>query len=169
MSDEEIRRVLGLLSQDDTARAFAGLLLGVDGEPPAKVLDRLAGGGLAERGADGTWRARPERFRELLKELAEPAAPVSEEERLLRTFLVDGRLRAIPTRREKRLVVLRDISRAFEPGVRYAEKDVNVTLRAFHDDHAALRRYLVDELLLSREDGFYWRSGGPVDVWADGS
>ncbi|MFG3436753.1 DUF2087 domain-containing protein [Nonomuraea sp. NPDC047897] len=164
MSDEEIRRVLGLLSQDDTVRTFAALLLGVDGERPAKTLDRLAGGGLAERGPDGAWRARPERFRELLKELAEPAAPVSEEERLLRTFLVDGRLRAIPVRREKRLVVLRHISRAFEPGVRYPEKDVNVTLRAFHDDYAALRRYLVDELLLSREDGFYWRSGGPVDV-----
>ncbi|MEV0203527.1 DUF2087 domain-containing protein [Nonomuraea sp. NPDC050691] len=39
-----------------------------------------------------------------------------------------------------------------------------MTLRAFHDDYAALRRYLVDEGLLSREDNVYWRSGGPVDV-----
>lgn len=34
-----------------------------------------------------------------------------------------------------------------------------------YDDHAALRRYLVDEELLSRTpDGTYWRSGGTVPV-----
>ncbi|GAA5077713.1 hypothetical protein HNP84_004025 [Thermocatellispora tengchongensis] len=87
-----------------------------------------------------------------------------EEERVLRTFLVDGRIRTMPARRAKRLVLLRYISRVFEPGVRYPEKDVNVALRAFHDDFAALRRYLVDEELLSREGNVYWRSGGPVDV-----
>lgn len=37
-------------------------------------------------------------------------------------------------------------------------------LRAFHDDHAALRRYLVESELLSREANVYWRSGGPVDL-----
>ena len=32
-------------------------------------------------------------------------------------------------------------------------------------DHAALRRYLVDEDLLSRTpDGTYWRSGGTVPL-----
>jgi hypothetical protein len=33
-------------------------------------------------------------------------------------------------------------------------------LRQFHDDVAALRRYLVDEEFLDREAGEYWRSGG---------
>nr|WP_267898043.1 DUF2087 domain-containing protein [Spongiactinospora gelatinilytica] len=67
-------------------------------------------------------------------------------------------------RREKRLVVLRHIATLFEPGVRYPAKDVNVVLRAFHHDFAALRRYLVDECLLSRAGDLYWRSGGPVEV-----
>jgi hypothetical protein len=31
-------------------------------------------------------------------------------------------------------------------------------------DDSVLRRYLVDEGLLSREAGEYWRSGGWVDV-----
>ncbi|WP_246083814.1 DUF2087 domain-containing protein [Nonomuraea diastatica] len=83
---------------------------------------------------------------------------------MLRTFLVDGRLTTTTMRRDKRLVLLRYIVRVFEPGVRYPEKDVTVALRAFHDDYAALRRYLVDEGLLSREDNIYWRSGGPVDL-----
>ncbi len=52
----------------------------------------------------------------------------------------------------------------FEPGVRCPERDVNQMLRRFHDDYASLRRYLVDEDLLSRQRGVYWRSGGPVEV-----
>ena len=52
----------------------------------------------------------------------------------------------------------------FEIGVRYPERDVNAMLRAFHDDVATLRRYLVDEHFLSRDAGVYWRSGGSVDV-----
>jgi hypothetical protein len=54
------------------------------------------------------------------------------------------------------------VCQVFEPGVRYAEQDANALLRAFHPDHAALRRYLVDEGFLSREGGTYWRSGGTV-------
>jgi hypothetical protein len=41
---------------------------------------------------------------------------------------------------------------------------VNVIVGAFFNDHAALRRYLVDEGFLDREAGLYRRSGGRVDV-----
>ena len=33
-----------------------------------------------------------------------------------------------------------------------------------HPDYAALRRYLVDDQFLAREEGEYWRVGGSVDV-----
>ncbi|WP_084958148.1 DUF2087 domain-containing protein [Thermoactinospora rubra] len=163
MNDEDIRRVLGLLYQQDTLTAFAALVLGgevADGE----ALERLRRGGLAVREEDGTWRARPERFRELLQATAVPEPKLDPEEKVLRTFLVDGRLREIPMKHDKRMVVLRYIAQVFEPGVRYPEKDVDVALRAFHDDYPALRRYLVDAGLLAREDNVYWRSGGPVAV-----
>jgi hypothetical protein len=48
----------------------------------------------------------------------------------------------------------------FEPGLRYDEREVSFRLQMFHEDYAALRRYLVDEGLLTRADGVYWRSGG---------
>ena len=164
MSDDQIRQVLGLFLQDDTRRAFASLVLGTGDDVPPKTLAKLAGGGIAVRDEDGRWQVRTERFRELIKSLAAPRAELDPEERLLRTFLVDGRLASMPMKRDKRLVVLRYISRVFEPGVRYSEKDVNVALRAFHVDYAALRRYLVDEDFLTREGGLYWRSGGPVEI-----
>ena len=37
-------------------------------------------------------------------------------------------------------------------------------LKRFHPDAAALRRYLVDEGFMCREQGEYWRTGGRVDV-----
>jgi hypothetical protein len=83
---------------------------------------------------------------------------------VLRTFIKDGRLTSIPAVHHKRLVVLDHIVRVFEPGRRYTEAEVNAVLRAFHPDTAALRRYLVDEGMLSRESGVYWRSGGTVLV-----
>jgi hypothetical protein len=87
---------------------------------------------------------------------------------VLRAFLRDGRLVSIPSVRSKRLVVLDHVCKVFEPGERYAEREVDALLRAFHDDHAALRRHLVDEAFLSRENGVYWRSGGTVDLTGRG-
>jgi hypothetical protein len=86
-------------------------------------------------------------------------------EEVLRRFLdAEGRLHTIPTKRAKRLLVLDHLSQQFEPGRVYPEAEVVEILTGFHPDHAALRRYLVDDLFLSREDGHYWRTGGPVDV-----
>ena len=41
---------------------------------------------------------------------------------------------------------------------------MNVIVGAFFNDHAALRRYLVDEGFLDRSTARYWRAGGRVDV-----
>ena len=89
----------------------------------------------------------------------------TDERRVLANFLTDdGRLHTIPTRRSKRLVVLDHLAQEFEPGQVYPEAEVNAVLERFHPDYAALRRYLVDELFLTRENGHYWRSGGTFSV-----
>lgn len=79
----------------------------------------------------------------------------------LRPFVRDGRITAMPARRSIRLLLLNEVAQAFEPGRRYQEEAVNEVLKALHDDYVALRRYLIDEELMSRTpDGTYWRSGG---------
>jgi hypothetical protein len=75
----------------------------------------------------------------------------------------NGRLATMPTKRSKRLVVLDHVAQRFEPGRTYAEAEVNDVLTDFHDDYAALRRYLVDEQFLAREANVYWRVGGTVE------
>jgi hypothetical protein len=85
-------------------------------------------------------------------------------DRVLRTFVRDGRLTSIPTQHSKRLVVLDRLAQEVEPGERYSEGEVNTILRRWHDDTAALRRYLVDDGFMEREQGEYWRSGGTFET-----
>lgn len=105
--------------------------------------------------SDSTARAR---------QLADPAAIGDVEDpalrKVLRSYLSDGRMPLMPRAGNKRKLLLAYLATAFEPGVRYSESEVNATVRIWNEDAAALRRYLVDEGLLAREDGVYWRSGG---------
>lgn len=93
---------------------------------------------------------------------AEPLDPDSARASVLRAFVVDGKLVTIPAAQGKRRVILEHIVAGFEPGVRYQEREVDAVLRAWHPDHAALRRYLIDEDLMARDRATYWRIGGPV-------
>jgi hypothetical protein len=94
----------------------------------------------------------------------EPLSSDPAEDAVLSAFVRNGRLVSIPAQHSKRRVVLEHLVRVFEPGVRYPEREVNALLAVWHADVAALRRYLVDEGLLTREAGVYWRSGGYVEV-----
>ena len=80
----------------------------------------------------------------------------------LRVFVRNGQIVTMPAKRSRRRLLLDKIAQGFEPGVRYPEPRVSRFLGAIYADYAALRRYLVDEELLSRSGGEYWRSGGTV-------
>jgi len=88
-------------------------------------------------------------------------APVNEpwEERVLAIFMDGGRLKQVPARRKKRLVILKWLADHFRPAERYSEAQVNEILLRYHDDPAYLRRLLVDEDLMHRYGGVYWRAG----------
>ncbi len=83
---------------------------------------------------------------------------------LVARFIKNGRLVIIPSKRSKLRPVLDHIAQEFEPGRNYQEPEVNDILTGYHDDYAALRRYLVDEGFMTREAGVYWRSGGTVEI-----
>jgi hypothetical protein len=173
--------IVGLLADRTRLRVVAALALGAGtiGEVSeaaglplkdvALAARRLARAGLVHR--DGHALAlHTERFGAAARAAAEAApapAPLSDdpaEDAVLSAFVRDGRLVSIPAQHSKRRMVLEHLVRVFEPGVRYPEREVNALLAVWHADVAALRRYLVDEGLLTREAGVYWRSGGRVDV-----
>lgn len=82
-----------------------------------------------------------------------------EEAKVLRSYLVDGRLTTIPAQGKKRQVILRFLlERVFTEDRAYPEKEVNQRLALFHPDVAALRRYLYDERYVDRANGLYTRA-----------
>lgn len=79
-------------------------------------------------------------------------APISacDMEDVCRRFFRGGRLRAIPTKRKNRRLVLAAIAERVERGRAYTEREVDQILGTVYDDHCVLRRALVDEGLLVR-------------------
>ncbi len=177
--------LIGLLAEPERLRVVSALVLGahipselieatgLDQRAVGRALQRLEAGGLisADRGG---FAVHTELFKQAARTAAAPPKPedhgYSDEGigSTVRRFIRDGRLLRLPAQRSRRVAVLEHIAQAFQPGSRYSEKEVDVELRAWcaggEADHVTLRRYLVDEGLLSREGGEYWRSGGWVDV-----
>lgn len=172
--------LVALLAEPDRMRVFAAVVLGATNlyevteqtglanRAVAAAVRRLSDGGLLVT-EDDRLVARLDLFKEVVREYGrERAAEALDPDRgraaILRAFIVDGRLVSIPAPQGRRRVILEHIATAFEPGVRYQEREVDAILRSWHADHAALRRYLVDEGLMARDGGFYWRIGGPVPM-----
>jgi hypothetical protein len=173
--------IVGQLAVPSRLRIVAALALGATGPGElvertglsdaeiASGLQRLMRSGLVQAGDDGL-ALRTDAFAAAARAGATPRPLDSfgskdpSVVKVLRAYFREGRLTSIPVAGKKRSVVLEYLAGGFEPGVHYTEEQVNATLRAWHDDVAALRRYLVEEGLLSRAHGEYWRSGGWVDV-----
>lgn len=122
---------------------------------------------IAASQANRSYRLNTQELNELSKRVlaGEPRKPKPQdfegetyERKVLSDFMTaEGKLKALPVQEKKLLVVLRHLVQAFTPGERYSEKQVNEILRRYHIDTAALRRYMVDNGLLERKDGLYWR------------
>lgn len=80
------------------------------------------------------------------------------EAKIIGIFLRGGRLVSIPARGRKRDVVLRFLLvQCFAEDRPYPEREVNQRLAEFHEDVAALRRYMVIGGLMTRSGGIYRR------------
>lgn len=169
LADDERRRVvaaltLGATGLDDVARAT-----GMSVDRAGRALARLVDGGLVVAEDDGSLVVDGEAFRRAARRArarppsAEHAGEPADRRKVLDAFVRDGRITSIPSARSKRLVLLDWLAQDFEPGERYTEAEVNAILEHHHPDTASLRRYLVDEDLLDRAAGEYWRIGGSVE------
>jgi hypothetical protein len=91
--------------------------------------------------------------------VTDDAKSAAEETRKLRPFWREGRIIQWPARESRRRLILAEVVRAFPPGKRMAEAEVDAILREFWPDHCQLRRALIERELLNRKDGVYWRVG----------
>lgn len=163
LADDRRRLVFAAIVLGDRDPAAVAARTGLSARDVATAVRRLTDTGVVVDDGAGL-RVDGEQLREVARAggPATPAPAQSREATILRTFLRDGALTRLPAQRGRRRVLLEHIAeRSFEPGVRYPERAVDDALRAWCEggeaDHVSLRRYLIDDMLLARDHGVYWR------------
>lgn len=171
LSDANRLRIVALLSDQDLTVGELAEMLDLSSATVSHHLSKLSGVGLVSARAEGYYNvyeldidALNEMAKRILSEetLSSVAADVdvdAYDRKVLETFMSpEGRLLQFPAQQKKEEAILRYIARAFEPGHRYPEEEVNEILGQFHEDTARLRRNLVIF-------GFMDREGGGGDYW----
>jgi biotin operon repressor len=174
LADSNRLKILSLLAQRSYSGEELSALLNLKPSTVSHHLSKLVEVGLVTARADGYYnvyeldrKALEATRRDLFssEQMAAGAAEVdmgAYDARVIGDYTrADGSLKEIPAQRKKLEVVLRYVVKAFEPGKKYSEKQVNETLARFHADTATLRRELVGYGLMGREGGGgeYWRIG----------
>lgn len=116
-----------------------------------------------EQVTSGEWAAQRERHEAAKRDMAWidaiPLELTEAERKVFADYFIGRRLKQIPTKYTKLLVILRWLATLFEPGRSYSEVEVNAVLKPINEDYARLRRELVEQGFLAREGGGgqYWR------------
>jgi len=175
LADENRLKIVGLLAQKPSSVEALADALGLSASTTSHHLARLSKSGLVSARADGHYYiyslntdALRGMSQHLLQEENLPALSQGAvntegdlfESKVMKAFVdSEGRITAFPAQEKKFLVLLRYVLKAFEPGQRYPEKEVNEILKRYNEDTASLRRGLVEYKLMQREGGggVYWR------------
>ena len=171
LADANRLKIVGLLAQQPYSVEQLAAILHLRPSTVSHHLSKLAEVGLVSAKADSyynIYRLEEESLQKtrLLFSQQDLAAVVEDvdldayDRKVVEDYsLPDGRLKTIPSQRKKLEAILRYVVKAFEPGVRYSEKQVNEMLSRFHEDVASLRRELIGFGLMGRaSDGTeYWR------------
>lgn len=77
-------------------------------------------------------------------------------QKVIDSFFEYGKLKSIPAQRKKERIILEEIAKAFDADRIYTEREVNIIIADFHDDFCTIRRDMIAEKLMARENGKYW-------------
>jgi predicted transcriptional regulator len=169
LADEKRLQIVGLLARQAYSVEELAAILKLSSATVSHHLRRLAKAGLVQAAADQHYHVyslRLETLHEMsqqifsqdrLQETTENLDLDAYDRKVLRDYMVDGRLKSIPRQWKKRQVILRYLVEQFEPDRRYTEREVNEIIVQTHDDFATLRRELIDVQLMARDREIYWR------------
>ena len=164
IADATRLRILGLLAERPRTGTELATELELTAPTISHHLHRLRDVGIVRAQADAQrriWSINHDLLADVHRPDAAPGPVDADHERTVRTFFDGERLRSIPAKRKARVAVLLELLRRFEPGRRYAEREVNDILRHAHPDVALLSRELVDYRYLRRARNVYWVNDEP--------
>lgn len=80
---------------------------------------------------------------------------VKYKQKVLKTFFRKNRLVKLPVQKKKKMIVLEEFIKKFTPGRKYKEHEVNDIIIKLYDDYCSIRRLMVDEGIMTRENQIY--------------
>lgn len=87
-----------------------------------------------------------------------------EKSKVIKNFIDgNGKLKALPAQRKKKLILLEYMLRGLEHGKAYKETEINEYIQQYHQDFATIRREFVMAHFMYRQDSIYELN--PVDMW----
>lgn len=168
-SNESRLKIIGHLANGEKSVGELADLLELKEPTVSHHLSELKGIGLVDARAEGTMRIYRLESRTLetmskdifaqtnLAALVKPSE-MTDEERILRTWVKNGRIVDIPAQEKKKRILIRWVAGQIDPERHWTEKEFSEWLKQFNEDYAFLRRYLVDYHYMARENGIYWRT-----------
>lgn len=78
-------------------------------------------------------------------------------QKILDSFIVNGRLTSLPSQKKKREIVLEKLVEVFDFDRTYSEREVNQIIMEFYDDFCTLRREMIGFGLMIRDHEVYRR------------
>ncbi|WP_160680156.1 metalloregulator ArsR/SmtB family transcription factor [Clostridium sp. C8-1-8] len=75
--------------------------------------------------------------------------------KVIESFFEYGTLKSIPVQQKKRRIILEELLKSFVDGKEYTEREVNIIIADFNEDFCTIRRAMVSENLLERNNGIY--------------
>lgn len=78
-----------------------------------------------------------------------------EKQKILDTFFKDGKIEQMPSKASKRVVLWEKVASMLEDDKEYTEFELTKFLKPIYYDFCTLRRDLVDNGFLTRENGTY--------------
>ena len=103
------------------------------------------------------WRVEEEAIHRWLEKYANPAR-LSPKEKVIKNFIIDGRIKTLPAQRKKKRFLLEHILEDFELYRVYKETEVDEIIRKYFDDYCTIRRLMIEEGMMHRTAGNYKRN-----------
>ena len=171
LADQSRLKIVGLLAQQPRSVDELAAMLELSGPTISHHLQYLQHAGVVEARAQqyySVYSLKVETLHSMAKEIlsTEKLTQMTEDvdqdayaKKVMATYVVNGKLKQIPTQLKKLEVIIRWLAKLFVYDRQYTEKQVNEILKKHNEDFATLRRELVDMHYLDRKNGVYWKIG----------
>ncbi len=122
---------------------------------PQVIARKLQAGDMEGYKIGKDWRVSHAQLMRFLEQHSNVNAAKTPQEKAVKSFFEDGKLKSIPTARGKRELVLRHLVAQLEPNKVYTEKEINSFITQFHPDVCTIRREFIINKLMVRNAGKY--------------